>query len=152
MLFIAVHITMDTVCLYHCSLPNQGKENLQLGSQWKGDVVVHTTKVLNLFFCTRLYYKQAHINSAWPLPHGYIQKQTLIRKLIAWAADNGETAILVLLVQSFKTSILLGESTFRRDIHDKNHLSLCFNDNKKRESAIRSRRVTLPFNVLKSQS
>lgn len=47
---------------------------------------------------------------------------TLSSKLIAWATDNGEAAILVLLVKFLKTSILLCKTTLGRDVNDENDL------------------------------
>jgi prepilin signal peptidase PulO-like enzyme (type II secretory pathway) len=54
----------------------------------------------------------------------FVVTRFLTSKLITWESKDGESSVLVLIVELLKSLILSGESALRSDIHYQNNISL----------------------------
>lgn len=127
---IAVDFTvhMCNVCYMQLLCKQRGsKDDLHFCRNREGHVIGQFAETDNFFLSTRLckVKKSCQISM-----HSFFYAftcvfhvcLTLTSKLVAWAANDSKAAVLVLLIQFFQTSILLGETTLGRDIDNKNHL------------------------------
>lgn len=120
-----------------CKRRQGSKDDLHFCGDGERDVIGQFTKADNFFFGARFCRvkwgdPRPTRNLTWDLSimrsHAFYQVcLTLTSKLVAWAANDGKAAVLVLLIQFFQASVLLGETAFGRDIDNKHHLMIRMN-------------------------